>query len=292
MIVILLKGGLGNQMFQYALGRAVSIRNNTSLHLDLAGLNEKNQAHILRNFELNNFNIKASVSSDNFITYQRKDLTFLAFMLNLFRKKKILKRIIEKQFHYTPDLIPKHSDNSYFIGYWNSPKYFSGYEDIIRKDFSFTFDLDERNKEIAEKIRSTVSVSLHIRRGDYVTSPETNAYHGTCDSEYYNKAVDILLKKNKNAVFYIFTDDPEWVKQNFSIQANFVVVSSIDHLNGLQDMYLMTLCKHAIIANSTFSWWSAWLINNPEKTVVAPLKWYNDTSINTSDLFPNSWIRI
>lgn len=292
MIVILLKGGLGNQMFQYALGRSLSIRNNTSLHLDLTALNEKNQEHILRNFELNNFNIKASVSSGNFITYQRKDLTPLAFLLNLFRKKKILKRVIEKQFHYTPDLIPKYSDNSYFIGYWNTPKYFSGYEDIIRKDFSFNFNLDERNKEIAEKIRSTVSVSLHIRRGDYVTSPETNAYHGTCDFEYYNKAVDIILKKNNNAVFYIFTDDPEWVKQNFSIPANFVVVSSTDNLNGLQDMYLMTLCKHAIIANSTFSWWAAWLINNQEKTVIAPLKWYNDTSINTSDLFPNSWIRI
>ncbi len=291
MILVKLKGGLGNQMFQYAIGRSLSIRTNTLLYLDVNELTDISQPHTYRKYELNNFNVKAKVTSDSFITYQKKIIGFLAILLNPFLKKKILKRIIEKQFNYDQS-VSLCSDNSYLIGYWNSPKYFNEHEDIIKKDFSFDFNLDDLDKQVAEKIKFTFSVSLHIRRCDYITNPETNSYHGICDNEYYNKAVSIILEKNKNAIFFIFTDDPTWVKQNFSIKAEFYIVSSVNNLNGFRDMYLMTLCKNAIIANSTYSWWAAWLINNQEKTVIAPLKWFNDTSISTKDLFPNSWIRI
>ena len=290
MIVVKLSGGLGNQMFQYAFGRALSIRSNTTLFLDTSGLNDNIHTHTKRNFELTHFLIQATISSNSFITYKKNVFNFPVFILNLFRKKKILKQIVEQKLHFDSS-IKNTFHNAYFIGYWNSYKYFNDYADFIKKDFSFNLILDERNKLIAKKIQTAVSVSLHIRRGDYITNPETKAYHGTCDLEYYKKAVAILKEKYENLEFFVFSDDPEWVKQNFIIDANFIIVSSTENSNGLQDMYLMTLCKHAIIANSTYSWWAAWLINNDNKTVIAPLKWYNN-SIDTADLFPNSWIRI
>lgn len=291
MIVVRLKGGLGNQMFQYAIGRSLSILQNTQLFLDVTELNEKSLEHTNRKYELNIFNIKAIITSEGFIIYQKKNIGILAKFLNLFCKIKRVKQINEERFHYDSSLILT-SDNLYLNGYWNSPRYFEKYEDIIRKDFTFNFNLDNKNIVIAEKIKSSCSVSIHIRRGDYITNSITNAYHGTCDKEYYDKAVNILLEKNKNALFFIFTDDPLWVNDNFKIDAEFIVVSSADDLNSFQDIYLMTMCKHAIIANSTYSWWAAWLITNMDKIVIAPLKWYNDNSIDTKDMFPNSWIRI
>lgn len=291
MILIKLKGGLGNQMFQYAIGRTLSIRNNTLLCLDVTELNDKSKSHTIRNYELNNFSIKANISTDSYITYQKKVIGLFVTLLNPFLKKKILKRVIEKRFNYD-STINSCSDNSYLIGYWNSPKYFNEYADIIKKDFSFGLNLDDSDNKIAEKIRSTYSVFIHIRRGDYITNSETNAYHGVCGIEYYNKAVDIILEKNRNVIFFIFTDDPEWVKENFRVNAEFYIVSSESNSNTFRDLYLMTLCKNAIIANSTYSWWAAWLIENHDKIVIAPLKWYANNLIDITDLFPSSWIRI
>ena len=291
MIIVQLKGGLGNQMFQYAFGRSLSLRNNTSLFLDVSELNKKTTEHTMREYELNNFNIQATISTTLFTSYTRSVYKLIAVMVNIFLKKKIVQRVKEKQFHYCPKqaLI---SDNSILIGYWNSPKYFDGFSDILRKDFSFNFIPNDKTKDLVEKIKSENAVSLHIRRGDYVTNLNANAYHGICDKAYYDKAIDTVLEKNKNAVFFIFTDDPIWVSQNFNVAAKSVIASSSDNLDGLQDMYLMTQCKHAIIANSTYSWWAAWLMSNPDKMVIAPLKWHNNISINITDLFPDTWITI
>ena len=136
------------------------------------------------------------------------------------------------------------------------------------------------------------SVSVHVRRGDYVNDPKTNAYHGTCSLDYYKKAVEIIRNKVKDPVFFIFSDDAEWVKKNFNIDEQQVLVSEPEKLSLTEELKLMASCRHSVVANSSFSWWGAWLNNNNEKMVIAPQKWFADPLIDTSDLIPSAWIRI
>ena len=291
MIVAKLKGGLGNQMFQYALGRSLSINNNTSLILDSCALEDKTQPHIYRRFELGNFNINAIVQNGSFLTTQRKTISKIYFLLDFINKTKRLDFIPEKQFPYD-DKITKLTDNVYIDGYWNSPKYFNQIAEVIKKDFTFKQTLNTKNLKTAIHIQSCLSVSLHVRRGDYISNPETNAFHGTCNASYYEKAIHLICEKHPSAIFFIFSDDPIWVSENLKIDAEHYIISKQEESNAIQEMHLMTLCKHSIIANSTFSWWAAWLINNSEKVVIAPYNWFKNSNINTDDLFPSSWIRI
>ncbi|MES2592729.1 MAG: alpha-1,2-fucosyltransferase [Bacteroidota bacterium] len=292
MIVVKLKGGLGNQMFQYALGRSLSLRNKSSLFLDRSGLENNSQhTHTQRKYELDHFNIKANIGNGGFLTYNSVSAAILYPLINFFSKNKRLRFVPEKINNFDPDILRK-QDNSYFDGYWNTPKYFNEYADIIKKDFTFKVGLTSEERKQADKIKSCCSVSIHIRRGDYISNKDANAYHGTCSDQYYSDAIQIILEKNKEAVFFIFSDDPDWVHKHFKIDAKHFIVSNTDQLNGLTDMHLMSLCKHAITANSTFSWWAAWLIENKDKTVIAPIKWFQDSSVNMNDLFPNSWLRI
>jgi glycosyl transferase family 11 len=291
MIVVKLKGGLGNQMFQYALGRSLTIKNRCKLLLDLSELEDTTQTHTMRHYELSHFHVDAHIASGGFNTDRNVHSPLSTFFRSILTTKEKLKHITEKSNRFDSTIIQT-VDNSYLDGYWNSPKYFEEYQEIIRNDFAFKDKLSEENTEMAEKITSCFSVSLHIRRGDYVSNPKTNAYHGTCTHEYYDKAVLHILEMNREAVFFVFTDDPVWVKENFKIDADYIIVSKPNNLSGLRDMQLMNLCQHAIIANSTFSWWAAWLIKHSDKIVIAPLKWFNDPSIIVDDLFPKTWLRI
>ncbi len=142
------------------------------------------------------------------------------------------------------------------------------------------------------QIESTNAVSLHIRRGDYVKVKETNDFHGVCSIAYYETAIELITNKINDPVFYIFSDDMDWVKKNFNIRQNHVFVDANDAATNYEDMRLMSLCKHNIIANSSFSWWGAWLNPSSSKTVIAPKKWMKDPSIETIDLIPGNWIRL
>jgi len=136
---------------------------------------------------------------------------------------------------------------------------------------------------------NTNSVSIHFRRGDYVTNPLTSQHHGVCSNKYYQDAISLLKSKISQPHFFLFSDEPEWLKTNVSLQEPFRI---IDNNPGYVDLYLMSNCKHNIIANSSFSWWGAWLNNNPDKIVIAPHKWFNEPGINTYDLIPETWIRL
>ncbi len=251
MIIIKLTGGLGNQLFQYAKGRADSIKNKEDLLLDISWF----KGRIDRSYLLDNFNIKAKIASK---------LNIL--VTSIFNKRK------------------------YLIGDWQSEKNFVDISEIIRKEFKTKLDKNIYNNDNLRLIQSTNSVSIHLRGGDYVRGKKSS-FHGTCSPDYYSKAIDYIKKEVKAPYFIIFTDDLDWAKKHISFPEPFLVVKSDVHKPYI-DLFLMSQCKYNIIANSTFSWWAAWLNNNDKKTIIAPRKWFNDEKIDTSDILPESWIKM
>ena len=215
------------------------------------------------------------------------------------RPKSFLSRIFspcssyvkEKYFHFDPDILSV-PNNSYLEGYWASEKYFQDISDVIRKEFILKNTPDAINKAMMKRISSCNSISIHVRRNDYVEDKKTNDFHGVCGLEYYNKAVSMIGKKIKNPTFFVFSDDPEWCKINLRLDFPTDYVTHNLGKKDYEDMRLMSACKHNIIANSSFSWWGAWLNNNSNKIVVAPKKWFADASTNTADLVPKQWSRI
>jgi len=266
MIIVKIIGGLGNQMFQYALGKYLAIKHNTNLILDLSGY----ESYKVWKFELDNLNVHYENNLFDRTTFQY---------------------IQEKYFHFDPDMLNL-PDNVNLDGYWQSEKYFKDIEEILRKDFSVTSPINEANQRLLDLINSTNSVSLHIRRGDYITNPSANAFHGTCSLDYYNKSIKHLIERVNNPHFFLFSDDPEWVKENILINEPVTVVDINTINNGCDDLRLMMSCKHNIIANSSFSWWGAWLNNNPQKIVIAPEKWFLSPVHNTKDVMPQGWIKL
>lgn len=289
MIIVRLIGGLGNQLFQYAIGRALSIKRNTELMLDISGFNY----YKLRDYGLSNFNINAKIAKQSEINRLRKPrLNIIIGKINGilgYEKFKIKTLYKEKIFSYDHDVLMC-SDNTYLDGYWQSERYFSDIRDILLNEISVVAEPDEPNKRIIKNMRAQNSISVHIRRGDYVTDKVTNSVYNHCSLEYYDKAISIMKKKLNDPVFYVFSDDIEWVKYNFS---NYKNVIFIDHNDkDVEDLRLMSNCKHNIIANSTFSWWAAWLNTNPSKFVICPKRWFNSELINTNDLIKSDWIKV
>lgn len=253
MIVVDVKGGLGNQMFQWAYAKQLSIRNNIDIVIDL-----KSFVNYRHKFSLDKLNLEYNAFNNN-----------IPNLLGIF-----------------DDYIFRHNSfddnlNYYLDGYWQSEKYFSEISDIIRNDFSPNeIQLDKLNKT---PLINTNSVSIHIRRTDYVSS---NGYHPVQTIEYYTKALDIIGEYD---YIFIFSDDIQWCKENLQFK-NMIFMEGFD---DIEDMWLMSLCKHNIIANSSFSWWGAWLNNNPNKKVIAPLNWFGtQANLNTSDIIPEGWIKI
>jgi hypothetical protein len=177
-------------------------------------------------------------------------------------------------------------------GYWQSPKYFAPIENMIRRDLRVRTPLSGENKAIAGRIGDSVAVSLHVRRGDYVTSEITSQYHGTCGAEYYYKAEQLLRDRLGRFILFVFSDEPAWAEANLRFASSTVFVRHNGPDQHHEDMRLMSMCKHHIIANSTFSWWGAWLCQNPEKIIVAPKNWFREAGHRTDDLIPPDWIRL
>lgn len=296
MIIVKLMGGLGNQMFQYAAARRLAYIRNTPVRLDVSWFNNIENIDTSRRYELHVFNIKEDfVLSEEVENFKRvKKGVFSRALKKLTSAVSASNQstwIRERYFHFDPAIL-KLPDNVYLEGYWQSEKYFLDSEWIIRKEFAVRTEPGELNRQIAEIIKNTESISVHVRRGDYVTNPTTSQYHGSCSTDYYCEAVGKVVSQVQHPHFFIFSDEPDWVRENITLP---FPVTYIDH-NGAdkacEDMRLISLCKHHIIANSSFSWWGAWLCANPDKMVFAPKKWFNKTGKNTADLLPDSWHKI
>lgn len=291
MVTVLLSGGLGNQMFQYAAGKALAERLNTSLNVDLYALNKKTKA-TSRYFELDVFGfdgaIVSTVKGKLFIKARPLIQRFRSFFRSLGFYSDTMAIL------YQPT-IEKVRGNVYLSGYFQNEKYFEAYEAVIRRDFTFSNDLQGQNKILAEQIQSEQSVAVHIRRGDYISNQHASSNFVTCDKAYYDNAIAHIKLQVENPVFYIFAEDFEWVKENISFADS--VVHYVDWNRGDDsyiDMQLMSLCKHNVIANSSFSWWGAWLNTNPDKIVLAPKRWFQDDWKNDllDDFYPQGWTKI
>lgn len=295
MIVIKLTGGIGNQMFQYALGRVLSKLNKTELYLDLSFYNNRNKIDTPRNYELDIFqNIVAKNVSSNILNkFTRPNK--LKLLVNHYFKLKLQiypKNWIKEDGHrYHPEVLRLRGD--YLIdGYWQTEEYFKKYRRQILEDFSFPKKVSKKNKLILNQIKKKNSISIHVRRGDYVTSKKTNTYHGICSATYYKKAINLINKQVKDPWFVVFSDDLSWCKKYLLVPKNSLFVSHNIKKNSFEDMRLMSLCKHNIIANSSFSWWGAWLNRSKNKIIIAPQKWFKGSSSSKNDIIPTNWKKI
>lgn len=290
MIVTRLLGGLGNQMFQYAVGRALAVRCGVGLLLDTRAFDD----YPLRSYALR----QLAIEGDELTDAQCKELGLanldagrLRLLLAQWIGNTRLTTIREKSYEFDVSVLNAPSA-CYLMGYWQSPKYFAAIDDEIRREFSVRAPLVGENLEVSRSIGNCRAVSVHVRRGDYVSNPLTNRYHGTCDPDYYMAAEAQIRQRLDQPTLFVFSDDPEWAAQNLRFQSPTVIVRHNGPERDCEDLRLMTLCKHHIIANSTFSWWGAWLSANPCKIVVAPRNWFRDASQTTADLIPEDWIRV
>ncbi len=285
MIVCRLQGGLGNQMFQYAACRALAIAKSQPLYLDISFFGLKHEGITSRSFKLDGFNIIADIANKEILTkFAEKPLNRVLNKLIPYYKKKCYSH---PDFRYDRNFY-KTGNNILLNGYWQSYLYFQKINEIIINDLTLK---DQHKTGIGPQlslINSSQSVSVHIRRGDYVTNKIAADVLGCLPAGYYEQAVQLIRGRVKEPLFFIFSDDPEWVKSNMRIPNATVIESN----NELHDLILMSHCKHNIIANSSFSWWAAWLNKNINKIVIAPHKWFNDPLINTDDLIPPTWIRL
>lgn len=291
MIITKIIGGLGNQMFQYAMGLSLAENNQTPLKLDLSQFT----GYKLHNgFELSKvFNCSAEIAS---VTQIETLLGICKYsFIRRILKKTYLKNLRPAQYVVEPffgywDGVSFLGDNVYLDGYWQSQKYFIDHESTIRTHFTFKNILSDENLKLSDRIKVTNSVSLHIRRGDYVTN-KNNAFIGTCSLIYYQNAIEYFSQKIADPIFFIFSDDITWAKSNLRLANEHYFVGHNQGEDSHFDMQLMSLCKHHIIANSSFSWWAAWLNPSKNKIVAAPKKWFAN-GLNDQDLVPNSWVRI
>lgn len=287
MIVIRMTGGLGNQMFQYAYYKALCMRG-YDVKIDFE---DYYQHQVHNGYELEKvfgILVKKATNQES-IDSGRSDKR----IINKIKRKikKFFKLIyvyyetVEDSTRYLPQLLNP-PPNSYIFGYFGSYKYFERFNDELRKDFRFINKLDEINLKYRENIINSNSVSIHIRRGDYL---KHSIYQNVCTLEYYKKAIEYIKKNVDNPVFYIFSNDIPWCKENLKIE-NVVFVDNNNESEAYRDMQLMHYCKHNIIANSSFSFWGAWLNNNSNKIVVCPRKFY-DMDNAGNDVFPSEWIK-
>lgn len=291
-IITKLIGGLGNQMFQYATGRALAHRLGVPLMLDTSGF----EHYDLRRYELGELSIQAALASPEDLVQagvvpRPPSLVNRAMkFLGVERSANVLR---EASFTYDAR-VQGAGAPAYLDGYWQSERYFSGIADLLRREFTLKAPVDAANTELAGQIAAAgeKAVSLHIRRGDYVTNAHTAQYHGVCSLDYYRAAVDYVAERIGTPHFFVFSDDHAWVTANFKLSHPYTLVDVNDANRGVWDMALMKACRHHVIANSSFSWWGAWLNPHADKLVVAPERWFSGASHDTSDLIPASWIRL
>jgi hypothetical protein len=293
MIVTKLTGWLWNQMFQYAIGRAVSLHMQTSLVLDVSSFG----SYTLHQYSLEKFCIiKNYATYWNLPWYERHsknryvDYFYQSVknLLSLYNKSHIREKWLQP---FRDDIFSFRGD-LFLDWYFQSEKYFLKYADIIRSDFEVIIAPSLQNQWMMKQIQSVNSVSLHVRRGDYVANFRTNQTHWTCSMDYYKKAISYISKHVETPVFFVFSDDIQWAKKNIDTGYKQFFVDFNDASQNHEDIRLMANCKHNIIANSTFSWWGAWLNSNTSKIVVAPAQWFANTNFETSDICPESWFRL
>lgn len=279
-------------MFQYAVARRLAHGHGATLKLDLSEF----ETYKLREYSLKPFRIEAGIAGDEDLeTVERRSPSLSQRLLRLLRRHPAnpgIRYIAEKKpFVFDPDILTL-PDGVYLDGYWQSEKYFFDIADIIRREFEVRTAQAGEDREVAENILSCESVSLHVRRGDYVSNPATHSFHGVCSLDYYAAGIAYIAEYTRNPRLFVFSDDTAWAIENLnpSIPATFISHNGPE--KNYEDLRLMSQCRHHIIANSSFSWWGAWLNPSPSKIVISPTRWIASEQMETDDLLPESWIRL
>jgi hypothetical protein len=287
-IAVRIFGGLGNQLFQYACGRALSIEKRRELILDTSEFSHEN----LRAFELGNFCIPGNVMQYAYTEEKKK--------IPKYHPVRAMQRIQYKFFwktfsetglsRYNPDLI-RSDRNLYLWGYWQSPRYFSKHASVIKNDLAFRLDNNAEYSDLVNTMRSTQSVAVHVRRGDYASNSNLTTRYGLLGASYYSRAVKEVERKLHDPMFFVFSDDVSAARELMGSSSRIAYVTTTQRKSGFDDFQLMTACKNFIIANSTYSWWASYLGEKHNSVVITPDPWFNDSSIYTTDLLPSHWIK-
>jgi hypothetical protein len=296
MILVRLMGGLGNQMFQYAFGRALSLKYETELVLDPTLLGDRsmpNEVATHRAFDLdifNNLKYRLAKEKEVFLfngNTQASAVQKASRKINTFFSPK--KLVIQRN----NELDIESSDDTCYVGRWQSYKFFEGEDEIIKKDFQLPRPTIAGIEELADQIKNCNSICVHVRRTDLISSELYSKTIGALDLNYYKRAMDIIYQMEKEPIYFVFSDDMTWCKQNIKADGKIQFVENAmagDKAEG--HLYLMTQCKHFIISNSTFSWWGAFLAENKTKKVIYPSQWFKDEALKNPYMSPKEWTGI
>ncbi len=289
MIITDLKGGLGNQMFQYAAGLALSLEKNTKHKVDLTHFDNQDSFanETPRPFLLDRLNTHYEIASQGDLHLVKYPIPVISNVVNILNAFLVGRNYLKYPLHL--------GENIYLDGYFQKQEYFEKYSSQIISEFQLKNEYETKDfLRIANEIsRDEDSVSVHIRRGDYITNPGANKHHGVLNNSYYEDACKFLSDRLDEINLYVFSDDIDWVKENMPFLNDYkVIYVSSPELIGAQEMSLMSKCRHNIIANSSFSWWGAWLNQNEGKMVIAPKRWLRDGDGINKGIIPEDWIRI
>lgn len=296
MIIAKLISGLGNQLFQYAVSRQLSLARHVHLKLDTSFFSSQN----LRSFKLHHYSIAAEVATEDAVNSILDVYSSRSLYAKLYRRaepylpKQYHHRFYEKEWWtFEPELFSVTS-NVYLDGYWQHYKYLENLNPVILDELRLKeFPAKDASEYLNEIQGQPESVAVHIRRGDYVTDKDALNFMGVLPVSYYNRSIEYINNRVSNPSFYFFSDDLDWVKDTIKVNAQ---VHYVDIANGAKDyveLDLMSKCSHNIIANSSFSWWGAFLNRNPEKIVVAPKKWVVPEEVNKRiELILPSWVKM
>lgn len=291
MVIIRLKGGMGNQMFQYAFGKKMASLLETELVLDLSSLLDRSKGDfVYRNYDLPIFNVRDQLLlKETLLTtlYKPKVRRITKWVQRYISKGKGY--IKEQHFHFEPTYLTHPKKETIYEGWFQSPKYFEGIEQEIRGEFTFKKKVLNASQPLLKEIQNTNAICLNVRRTDFLKVDTLN----TTNKDYFLKAAQYLASKVKQPIFYIFSDDIEWCRKHIQLDYPIKVIGH-EH-KGFKFgnyMQLMIACKHYIIPNSSFAWWAVWLNKNDSKIVIAPKNWFKDASIDTTDLVHPDWIRL
>jgi len=290
MLAVRLMGGLGNQLFQYAFGRQLAEALGVPLHLDLRSFGEIVPGQTVRSYELGVYPISAEIAEPSHLPKLKtsKPGRWLARAAATCGLQMDVIEYLPPG--YRAGLPTKR--NALYVGYWQSAEYFQHSAELLRIELTPKREPNASNREYAVKIANTNAVSLHVRRGDYASVARTNQTHGLAPLEYYRESIRTMRERTEAPTFFVFSDDLAWCRENLPLGDSAVYVEGNGGAMAYEDLRLMSLCRHHVIANSSFSWWGAWLNPSPAKIVIAPARWFADSTIDTTDMIPKEWIGI
>ncbi|MCY4221321.1 MAG: alpha-1,2-fucosyltransferase [Thiotrichales bacterium] len=285
-VYVHLIGGLGNQMFQYAAARAVTLRNDADLILDTTRTPMKGGGNHHLAFALGHFAIAGRIGDASDLPPSRNRPVRHTIWRMTGRSPRYIR---ERGLAFNSNIISL-EPNCYLHGYFQSDRYFNDVSDQIRKELTIITQPDPVTRRWLHKIQTSNAISLHVRRGDYVTNAKFNAVFATCRPDYYRRAAGFIADQiAADPEIYAFSDDIDWVRKNLELPFKMHFVDHNDYSTAYNDMRLMAACRHHVIANSSFSWWGAWLNSSEHKIVVAPAQWYRTARRDNPDITPGDW---